>query len=90
MPVTQGMNEFWLIISENERRPAHDLIVSIRAGESGPWRQMIQDGHTGVYRRAVAVQDPESQALEVQIKRGAEVGRLHFPLRVSEGQTTGS
>ena len=36
MPVTQGMNEFWLIISENERRPAHDLIVSIRAGESGP------------------------------------------------------
>lgn len=82
-PVVPGMNEFIVIISRGKDKPppGHDLIVSIRVDESQPWKQMIQDGFMGVFRRAVRVDNPRTQALNVQIQRGDDMGYLRFPLR---------
>ena len=74
------MNEFLIIANKRHRRPAYDLIVSLRTSENEPWKQTIQDGHVGVYRRAVSVQDPLKDILQVQLKEGGDVGVLYFPL----------
>lgn len=79
-PVSHGMNEFLIIANKRHRRPAYDLIVSLRTSENEPWKQTIQDGHVGVYRRAVSVQDPLKDILQVQLKEGGDVGVLYFPL----------
>jgi len=79
-PVVSGMNEFLVIISRDKGKPAHDFIVSVRINDTDPWTQMIQDGYMGVFRRAVAVQSPSSQELNVQIQHGDDIGYLRFPL----------
>jgi hypothetical protein len=79
-PVMKGMNEFIVIISRDKGKPAHDFIVSLRVNDTDPWKQMIQDGYMGVYRRAVAVQDPASQELNIQLQQGDDMGYLRFPL----------
>ncbi len=77
----QGMNEFLVVVSDERRRPVSDLIVSLRADDAQKWRQAIQDGRTGVYRRAIRVDDPANQTLQVHLKRrsGEEVV-LYFPI----------
>lgn len=84
-----GMNEFLVITTGERNKPIHDLIVSLRISSDRPWRQAIQDGRTGVYRRALAVDDPESQRLAVQIKRGDEEHVLFFPLTAPMVGATG-
>jgi hypothetical protein len=79
-PVVRGMNEFLVIISRGKGKPAHDFIVSVRVDDTAPWTQMIQDGYMGVFRRAVAVRDPSSEELNVQIQHGDDFGYLRFPL----------
>lgn len=79
-PVVPGMNEFIVIISHGKAKPAHDFIVSVRVDDTAPWTQMIQDGYMGVFRRAVAVHDPSSEELNVQIQHGDDIGYLRFPL----------
>lgn len=79
---TVGMNEFLVIATRKPRKPAFDLMVSIRMSESDPWRQAIQDGHVGVYRRALKVADPATQAVLVRLERGEERVELRFPLLV--------
>lgn len=78
--VTAGMNEF-LVIANQAKKPAHDLVVSLRIGEEGRWTQAIQDGHVGVYRRAIGVVDPSKDVLSVHLRRGSEEGVLQFPLQ---------
>lgn len=82
-PVVKGMNEFIVIINRgNSDRPApsENLIVSLRVDESQDWKQMIQDGYIGVYRRATLVSDPARQDVNIQIQKGDDVGYLRFPL----------
>lgn len=79
-PVLQsGMNEFIVIASRSDRRSAHDLIVELRINE-GRWRQAIQDGHVGAYRRAMRVDDPQNDVLFVKIEDDNREGVLRFPL----------
>lgn len=78
-PVVIGMNEFLVSGTRPPRRAAHDLLVSIRMRDEDPWVQSIQDGHTGVYRRALNVGEGP-QTLQVRIKRGAEETVLRYPL----------
>ncbi len=78
-PVVVGMNEFLVSGTRPTRRAAPDLLVSIRMRDEEPWVQSIQDGHTGVYRRALKVGDGP-QTLQVHIKRGAEETVLFYPL----------
>ena len=79
---TVGMNEFLVMVTRKPRKPMFDLLVSIRMSESDPWRQAIQDGHVGVYRRSLQVTDPTTQAVLVRLERGDDKVELRFPLRV--------
>lgn len=77
-----GMNEFLVTATRKPSRPAFDLIVSVRMSESDVWQQAIQDGHVGVYRRALMVSDPATQAVFVRIEHGGKSRELRFPLKV--------
>lgn len=68
-PLRVGMNEFIVIASRDEYKPGVGLVVRLRVGENEKWRQAIQDGFTGVYRRAVRVDDPATQSLSVHMRR---------------------
>ncbi len=76
-----GMSEFLVVVTQGNNLPVFDLIVSLRVGEQQRWRQSIQDGRTGVYRRAVAVRDPRSDVLEVKLQQKEKQTVLRFPLR---------
>lgn len=78
---TVGMNEFLVMVTRKPRKPMFDLLVSIRMSESDPWRQSIQDGHVGVYRRSLQVTDPATQAVLVRLEHGEDKVELRFPLR---------
>jgi len=83
-PLRVGMNEFIVIASRDEYKPGVGLIVMLRVNERDEWRQAIQDGFTGVYRRAVRVDDPQTQSLSVHISRSKgkaeDETTLLFPL----------
>ncbi len=78
--IKPGMIEFLVIANRGERKRAHDLLVSLRIGEQGRWTQAIQDGAVGVYRRALRVNDPASDVLNVYIRYKNEETILKFPL----------
>ncbi len=84
-PLRVGMNEFIVIASREEYKPGVGLVVMLRVGEDKEWRQAIQDGFTGVYRRAVKVDDPATQSLAVHVRRAKSDDKndetvLFFPL----------
>lgn len=85
-PIRPGMNEFIVIATREKGRPGVGLIVSLRVDKAVDWRQAIQDGYTGVYRRAIRVNQPSRDVLSVYIRNTkAEAGEetettLYFPL----------
>lgn len=80
-PIRVGMNEFIVIASREVYKPGVGLVVDLRIGEQGEWHQAIQDGFTGVYRRAIRVDDPQHDVLVVHVRRGEEEETtLRFPL----------
>lgn len=89
-PVRAGMNEFVVIASREVYKPGIGLIVDIRANEKIAWRQAIQDGYTGVYRRAIRVNNPQTDVLAVHVRRDKKSQKenkekeiettLYFPL----------
>ena len=68
-PVRRGMNEFIVIASRDVYKPGVGLIVTMRVDEKIEPRQAIQDGFTGVYRRAVLVKNPQTDVLAVHVRR---------------------
>lgn len=80
---TVGMNEFIVVATNKNRIPAKDYIVSIKIKDFGEWRQSIQDGHSGVYRRAIRVNDPEKDSLQVLLDLKGKKSVLTFPLMKS-------
>lgn len=91
-PPVVGMNEFIVIASREVYKPGVGLVINIRVGEQAEWRQAIQDGFTGVYRRAVRVDDPLTQSLSVQVIRAEtkDETMLSFPLNQQPVSKTGS
>jgi len=79
-PIRRGMTEFIVIATRGKSRPGVGFVVSLRASEDREWRQAIQDGYTGVYRRAVWVEEPLGGRLAVHVKKkdGTET-TLYFP-----------
>lgn len=71
-PPRVGMNEFIVIASRDEYKPGVGLVVMLRVNKNDKWRQAIQDGFTGVYRRAVRVDDPATQFLYVHVRRSKD------------------
>ena len=68
-PPRVGMNEFILIANRDGKKPVVDLVVSYRVDKNSDWQQAIQDGFSGVYRRAIHVSDPKNGVLKVQIRK---------------------
>lgn len=80
-PPTPGMTEFLVIATNRNHTQAHDLLVSLRVDDGGEWKQAIQDGFVGVYRRALPLRDVAHDVLYVQVhKKGGGDGYLQFPL----------
>ncbi|WP_455376416.1 hypothetical protein [Kaarinaea lacus] len=78
-----GMNEFVVISTQTDGKPGYTYVITIKTNLSDGSSQMIQDGHSGVYRRAIQVQDPASEILIVQIVHSKETDlktELQFPL----------
>lgn len=75
-----GMNEFLVIATRGQRKPAFDLMVSFAINNTERWQQAIQDGHVGAYRRAIRVGDPATDVLYVRIEHDNREGILRFPL----------
>jgi len=78
-PVEAGMNEFIIIATQPRGLPVADLRVMIRLSDDEPWRQAIEDGETGVFRRALALREGE-RVLQVQLITGSDTGVLRFLL----------
>lgn len=79
-PPIAGMTEIVVIATGPHGRPAGDLIVSLRANDSRPWVQTIQDGKIGVYRRAVDMGDAGTMKLQVLLQQGQQEKIIYFPL----------
>lgn len=79
-PPRTGMNEFLVMTTGERGRPVYDLIVSLRTDDHDEWKQAIQDGQVGVYRRAAEVAPGIRSTLQVQIRRNDVESTLRFPL----------
>ena len=78
------MNEFIIIATQPRGLPVEDLRVMIRLSDDEPWRQAIQDGETGVFRRALALREGE-RVLQVQLRTASDTGVLRFLLPQPQG-----
>lgn len=89
-PIRAGMTEFIVIASREKVKPGVGVIVSLRVDEKAEWTQAIQDGYTGVYRRAVRVNNPLTDVLAVHVRNakqeddGEKETILRFPLNQSQ------
>ncbi len=77
-PLHDGTSEF-LVMVDNRGKPAYNLVISLRTSDAEPWKQAIEDGQVGVYRRAIKV-EPGAE-LQVQIRSKDAEGVLRFPLK---------
>ena len=81
-PPRQGQNEIVVMIVGEHHQPIYDALVTMRAQDSSPWVQAIEDGHVGVYRRAVRFAADGQSNLQIQLQRGDEKTVLDFPVIV--------
>ena len=79
-PPVSGMNEFLVIITDQRGQPAWNCLVDVRSADVDPWKQAIQDGRVGVFRRAALVGPGERSVLQVQVRRDDQQTILRFPL----------
>lgn len=80
-PMDAQMYEFLVYATDTaKRKPAHDFNMALRVNADTPWKQAIQDGWSGVYRRAYKVADPNGDVLQIQLRRGEDQTELQFPL----------
>jgi hypothetical protein len=75
-----GMKELLVIINRNGVLPAWDCRVDLRTSDADPWKQAIEDGHVGVYRRALVVDQGEHSVLQVRISAEGNETVLHIPI----------
>jgi len=80
--IKAGMIEFMVLAAVEGRKPANELVVSLRMEGSEKWNQAIQDGFLGVYRRVVKVRDPARDviAVRLRVKKSDDEKILYFPL----------
>lgn len=82
-PPRPGHNEVVIVVSGEHHRPVFDALVSIRADAAQPWVQAIEDGHVGVYRRAVVFLPGSAASLQVRLQRADEQAILDFPVALA-------
>jgi hypothetical protein len=80
-PPRAGNNEVVVMVTGELHRPVYDALVHLRADPAAPWVQAIEDGHVGVYRRAVNF-NRDTTMLDVQLRRGDEMTVMAFPVTI--------
>jgi hypothetical protein len=83
-PPVDGVNEVWVLLTDSKGNPAWDDLVFIRSSDKDPWKQAIQDGRVGVYRRAILLDAQQHTDLQVQIKHNGQQGLLTFSMKRTE------
>ncbi len=81
-PPRPGKNEVVVIVTGARKQPIFDARVSVRAQDAADWVQAIEDGHVGVYRRAVDFGHADRASIEVHLQRGSEEAVLVFPVEI--------
>ena len=82
-PPLAGMSEIVVIVTGPHGMPVGDLTISLRAADSMPWVQTIEDGNIGVYRRAIDLGDKQAATLQVKLRQGTEETVLLFPMTLA-------
>jgi len=70
--------------------PAWDCRVDLRTSDADPWKQAIEDGHVGVYRRAAKVDEHEHSVLQVWIRAEGNETILRIPLTHQPAASAGA
>ena len=73
------MKELLVYINKGSTLPAWDCRVEIRTSDEDPWKQAIEDGYVGVYRRAAKVDDRDHSSVQVRIRAEGDETVLIFP-----------
>jgi hypothetical protein len=76
-----GMKELLVFVNRNGTLPAWDCRVDLRTSDADAWKQAIEDGHVGVYRRALVVDQGEHSVLQVRIGVEGTETVLRIPLK---------
>jgi hypothetical protein len=79
-----GMNEFLLLATTKHGRPVFDMVVYIKATPEGRWEQTMEDGESGVYRRALLTPGTPTLYVKLRKRRTDESTVLKFPLVYGE------
>ncbi len=75
------MRELLVFVNRNRVLPAWDCRVDLRTSDADPWKQAIEDGHVGVYRRAAKVDEREHSVLQIRIRAEGNETVLRIPLK---------
>lgn len=87
-PIEAGVDEVVVVITGTKHRPLWDALVRLRAVPNANWVQAIEDGHTGVYRRAVDFGVPTPTGpLHVEIEENGKATEIDFPLSLIDKNT---
>jgi hypothetical protein len=82
-PPRTGSNEAVVILSGEHHRPVYDALVFVRTQSDADWVQAIEDGHVGVYRRAVHFTHAGRVLLQVRLLRDNNESVIDFPVDVA-------
>jgi hypothetical protein len=74
-----GIRELLVFVNRGAELPAWDCRIDLRTSDADSWKQAIEDGRVGVYRRAAQV-DQEHAVLQVRIRAEGSETVLHIPL----------
>ena len=74
------MKELLVFINRGHDLPAWNCRVDLRTSDADPWTQAIEDGHVGVYRRALKVDEGEHSVLQIWIRTAGNETVLRVPL----------
>jgi hypothetical protein len=85
-----GMKELLVFINRNRVLPAWDCRVDLRTSDADPWKQAIEDGHVGVYRRAAKVDGREHSVLQIWIHAEGNETVLRIPLESQPASPVGA
>ncbi len=75
------IKELLVFVNRGPVLPAWDCRVDLRTSDADPWKQAIEDGHVGVYRRAARVDAAEHSVLQVWIRAEGSETVLRIPLQ---------
>jgi hypothetical protein len=74
-----GMRELLVFVNRGGELPAWDCRIDLRTSDADSWKQAIEDGRVGVYRRAAQV-DREHSVLQIRIRAEGSETVLRIPL----------